>query len=63
MAGSDEVIAILVRNGASLDLPDRLEKLTPLHYAAFYGHIKATRVLVASGAKLTALDAVRSVLF
>jgi ankyrin repeat protein len=59
MTGSDEVTSILMSNGASLDLHDRLEHLTPLHYAAFYGHIKITRMLVSAGADLTQSDAVR----
>lgn len=57
LSGSDEIVAILLRNGASIDLPDKLERLTPLHYAAFYGHIKITRLLVTAGASLTVQDA------
>lgn len=56
LSGTDEIVTLLLRNGASIDLPDKLEGLTPLHYAAYYGHIKITRLLVNGGASLTALD-------
>lgn len=56
LSGSDDIVALLLRNGASLDLQDALDKLTPLHYAAYYGHIKATRLLVNAGATLTIQD-------
>ncbi|GAB9477693.1 hypothetical protein Gpo141_00014820, partial [Globisporangium polare] len=56
LSGTDEIVTLLLRNGASIDLPDKLEGLTPLHYAAYYGHVKITRLLVNGGASLTALD-------
>jgi hypothetical protein len=56
MSGSDEIVSLLLRNGASIDLPDTLEGLTPLHYAAYYGHVKVTRLLVNAGASLTVMD-------
>ncbi|DAZ98347.1 TPA: hypothetical protein N0F65_007154, partial [Lagenidium giganteum] len=52
----DEIVAILLRNGVSIDLADKLDALTPLHYAAFYGHIKITRMLVAAGADMLLQD-------
>ncbi|TMW65340.1 hypothetical protein Poli38472_007982 [Pythium oligandrum] len=56
MAGTDEIITILLRNGASVDLRDNLDGLTPLHYAAYYGHVKITRVLVNAGANMAVQD-------
>ncbi|KAF0700419.1 Aste57867_9044 [Aphanomyces stellatus] len=51
-SGSDEAAELLIKAGAALDLHDRLEGFTPLHYAAFYGHVKLTRVMVANGANM-----------
>lgn len=56
LSGEDEIVMLLLRNGASVDLPDKLERLTPLHYAAYYGHVKVTRLLVNAGASLTVQD-------
>ncbi|TYZ65766.1 hypothetical protein PybrP1_012635 [[Pythium] brassicae (nom. inval.)] len=56
LSGQDEIVTLLLRNGASIDLPDKLEGLTPLHYAAYYGHVKVTRLLVNAGASLIAQD-------
>lgn len=56
LSGSDEIVTLLLRNGASIDLPDALEGLTPLHYASYYGHVKITRLLVNAGASLTMTD-------
>lgn len=56
LSGTDEIVELLVRNGASLDLRDVLEQLTPLHYAAYYGHVKVTRLLVEAGADATMVD-------
>ncbi|GMG14530.1 unnamed protein product [Phytophthora fragariaefolia] len=56
LSGSDEVLSLLLRNGASIDQQDALDGLTALHYATFYGHIKTTRLLVSAGASLTILD-------
>ncbi|KAE9123284.1 hypothetical protein PF007_g7111 [Phytophthora fragariae] len=56
LSGSDEVLSLLLRNGASIDQQDTLDGLSALHYAAFYGHIKTTRLLVAAGASLTITD-------
>ncbi|ETV93112.1 hypothetical protein, variant [Aphanomyces invadans] len=50
--GSDDVAEMLIKAGAALDLHDRLEGFTPLHYAAFYGHIKLTRLMVVNGANM-----------
>ncbi|EEY64916.1 uncharacterized protein PITG_16247 [Phytophthora infestans T30-4] len=52
----DEVLSLLLRNGASIDQQDSLDGLTALHYAAFYGHIKSTRLLVCAGASMTIMD-------
>lgn len=59
LSGRDAVVDKLLRNGASIDLQDKLDALTPLHYAAYYGHIKVTRQLVNAGATLTITDARR----
>ncbi|KUF79793.1 Ankyrin repeat domain-containing protein 2 [Phytophthora nicotianae] len=56
LSGSDEVLSLLLRNGASVDQQDTLDGLTALHYAAFYGHIKSTRLLVGAGASMTIMD-------
>jgi hypothetical protein len=56
LSGSDEVLSLLLRNGASIDQQDTLDGLTALHYAAFYGHIKSTRLLVCAGASMTITD-------
>ncbi|GMF65280.1 unnamed protein product [Phytophthora lilii] len=56
LSGSDEVLSMLLRNGASIDQQDSLDGLTALHYAAFYGHIKSTRLLVCAGASLLLTD-------
>ncbi|KAL4156887.1 hypothetical protein PRNP1_005913 [Phytophthora ramorum] len=56
LSGSDEVLSLLLRNGASIDQRDTLDGLTALHYAVFYGHIKSTRLLVCAGASLTIMD-------
>ncbi|KAJ0396200.1 hypothetical protein P43SY_001907 [Pythium insidiosum] len=56
MIGTDEIVSILLRNGASIDLRDTLDGLAPLHYAAFYGHVKVTRQLVDAGADMTQQD-------
>ncbi|KAH9124356.1 hypothetical protein LEN26_009732 [Aphanomyces euteiches] len=50
--GSDDAADLLIKAGAALDLHDRLEGFTPLHYAAFYGHIKLTRMMVSNGANM-----------
>jgi len=59
LSGQDAIVDKLLRNGASVDLQDKLDALTPLHYAAYYGHIKVTRQLVNAGATLTITDARR----
>ncbi|KAK1944481.1 Ankyrin repeat domain-containing protein 2 [Phytophthora citrophthora] len=56
LSGSDEVLSLLLRNGASIDQKDTLDGLSALHYAAFYGHIKTTRLLVVAGASMTLMD-------
>ncbi|KAG2775348.1 hypothetical protein PC116_g20380 [Phytophthora cactorum] len=56
LSGSDEVLSLLLRNGASIDQQDTLDGLTALHYAAFYGHVKSTRLLVCAGASMTVMD-------
>ncbi|GLD92397.1 hypothetical protein PINS_up000930 [Pythium insidiosum] len=56
MIGTDEIVSILLRNGASIDLRDTLDGLAPLHYAAYYGHVKVTRLLVEAGADMTQKD-------
>ncbi|KAG6969966.1 hypothetical protein JG687_00002908 [Phytophthora cactorum] len=38
------------------DEQDTLDGLTALHYAAFYGHVKSTRLLVCAGASMTVMD-------
>jgi hypothetical protein len=55
--GADETVVVLLRNGASLDVADALEGFTPLHYAAFYGHLQIVRLLTTGGADLLRQDA------
>lgn len=56
LSGMDGIVDKLLRNGASVDMQDKLDGLTPLHYSAYYGHIKVTRQLVNAGATLTIMD-------
>jgi cytohesin len=53
--------ALLDGNRSFASMPDE-EGYTPLHYAAYFGHVEAARYLVGIGADLTAisLDPLRS---
>lgn len=53
--------ALLDSNRSFASMPDE-EGYTPLHYAAYFGHVEAARYLVGIGADLTAisLDPLRS---
>lgn len=53
--------ALLDRNRSFASMPDE-QGYTPLHYAAYFGHLEAARYLLGIGADLTAitLDPLRS---
>ncbi len=53
--------ALLERNRSFASMPDD-QGYTPLHYAAYFGHVEAARYLLGIGADLTAisLDPLRS---
>ena len=44
------VVRLLVENGANLDVVDRVNELTPLHYACGADNVIVARHLLASGA-------------
>jgi ankyrin repeat protein len=57
----DRLRSVLEENRSFASMPDE-EGYTPLHYAAYFGHLEAARYLLSIGAELTAitLDPLRS---
>ena len=53
--GHEEIVEILVRNGANIDLADILG-WTPLIFAAYYRHIDIVRFLIEQGADVEVKD-------
>lgn len=52
---NDQINAYLLANGASVHAQDKLQE-TPLHWAAWTGHIKSAQQLLAYGAEMTATN-------
>jgi ankyrin repeat protein len=53
--GHMELISILLRAGASVDLVSQADGYTPLHRAASLGHHEAVQLLLSSGARVDAV--------
>ena len=56
--GADMKMASLLEEGADLGYVEPLERKTPLHFAAEYGHVQTTLMLFAHGADVNHVDAI-----
>ncbi len=54
--GHSEVIRVLLRAGADVNMPHLKVQATPLQYAAMQGHLDAVRTLIAAGARVDSVD-------
>jgi ankyrin repeat protein len=56
--GDVAILRLLLKHGAgaSVNIPDRLHKVTPLMQATIAGHTRAVRLLLQAGADLSARD-------
>jgi ankyrin repeat protein len=54
--GHSEVIRVLLRAGADVNMPHPRVQATPLQYAATQGHLDAVRTLIAAGARVDSVD-------
>jgi hypothetical protein len=55
-AGSLECVQLLIKKGADVNLASKTEKMTPMHFAAKYGHRNIARTLFEYGAKVDPLN-------
>ncbi|KAI9565330.1 Transient receptor potential channel pyrexia [Daphnia sinensis] len=56
VSGYSESVEILIRGGAKVNVKDPNTGVTPLHQAVTLGRLESTKLLLASGADLTAQD-------
>ncbi|XP_053686218.1 ankyrin-3-like [Sabethes cyaneus] len=50
--GHKEIVAVLLKNGAFIDVPETIEERSPLYAAAQFGHIEITKMLLDNGANI-----------
>ncbi|WP_264377974.1 ankyrin repeat domain-containing protein [Wolbachia endosymbiont (group B) of Philonthus cognatus] len=56
MSGNKEIIEVLLKNNANINIADKKDGRSPLHYAAMNGHEEAVKILLVKGANIRITD-------
>lgn len=59
--GYQDIVELLLENGADPNIQDSVQKCTPIHLAARKGHLEVVRSLVQSGARLDLKNSERKI--